>query len=60
MAVAKGDAEARAIERAITASNPPPRIEVTPIARVLPVLRRILGDRGFGMFLRAQVKPPGA
>jgi NAD(P)-dependent dehydrogenase (short-subunit alcohol dehydrogenase family) len=72
-AVAKGDAEtddsflagkpehvAKAIERAVTATNPPPRIKVTPIARVLPALRGALGDRGFDIFLRAQIKPPGA
>lgn len=71
-AVAKGDAEAdesrlagtpeqvaRAIERAITSAHPRPRYRVTPIARVLPVLRRTLRDRGFDAFLRTQAPPPG-
>jgi NAD(P)-dependent dehydrogenase (short-subunit alcohol dehydrogenase family) len=71
-AVAKADAEtdesfiagkpdqvARAIERAITTARPRPRYRVTPIARVLPALRGVLGDRGFDAFLRTQIKPPG-
>jgi NAD(P)-dependent dehydrogenase (short-subunit alcohol dehydrogenase family) len=71
-AVAKADAEtdesfiagkpdqvAQAIERAITAARPRSRYRVTPIARVLPVLRGVLGDRGFDRFLRTQIKPPG-
>jgi NADP-dependent 3-hydroxy acid dehydrogenase YdfG len=70
-AVAKGDAEtdesfiagkpdqvARAIQRALTASRPKTRYRVTPIARVLPVLRGTLGDRAFDAFLRTQIKPP--
>jgi NAD(P)-dependent dehydrogenase (short-subunit alcohol dehydrogenase family) len=70
-AVAKGDAEtdesfmagkpehvAAAIERALTASRPKARYRVTPIARVLPVIRGALGDRAFDAFLRTQVKPP--
>jgi NADP-dependent 3-hydroxy acid dehydrogenase YdfG len=72
-AVAKGDAEtdesfiagkpehvAAAIERALTAARPKSRYRVTPIARVLPALRKTLGDRGFDAFLRTQVKPPSA
>jgi len=72
-AVAKADAEtdesflagkpeqvAKTIERAITASRPKPRYRVTPIARVLPVVRGTLGGRGFDAFLRTQIKPPGA
>ncbi len=72
-AVAKADAEtdesflagqpeqvAKTIERAITASRPRPRYRVTPIARVLPVLRGTLGGRGFDAFLRTQIKPPGS
>jgi short-subunit dehydrogenase len=71
-AVAKADAEtdesflagkpeqvAKTIERAITASRPKPRYRVTPIARVLPVVRGTLGGRGFDAFLRTQIKPPG-
>lgn len=71
-AVAKADAEtdesfiagkpeqvATAIERAITAQRPRPRYRVTPISRVLPVLRGGLGDRAFDAFLRTQIKPPG-
>ncbi len=70
-AVAKGDAEtdesflagkpehvARAIERALTSSRPRPRYRVTPVARVLPKVRRLIGDRGFDAFLRTQIKPP--
>jgi NAD(P)-dependent dehydrogenase (short-subunit alcohol dehydrogenase family) len=70
-AVAEGDAEtdesflagkpehvAKAIERALSDARPRPRYKVTPIARVLPVLRGTLGDRGFDAFLRTQIKPP--
>jgi len=70
-AVAKADAEtdesflaggagqvARAIERAITAQRPRSRYRVTPISRVLPMLRGVLGDRGFDAFLRTQIKAP--
>jgi NAD(P)-dependent dehydrogenase (short-subunit alcohol dehydrogenase family) len=72
-AVAKADAEtdesflagkpehvAKTIERAITAGRPKPRYRVTPIARVLPVVRGTLGDRVFDAFLRTQIKPPGS
>jgi NAD(P)-dependent dehydrogenase (short-subunit alcohol dehydrogenase family) len=71
--VAKSDAEtdesflagtpeqvAKTIERAITADRPKPRYRVTPIARVLPVVRGTLGGRAFDAFLRTQIKPPGA
>ena len=70
-AVAKADAEtdesfiagtpeqvAAVVERALTASRPRPRYRVTPIARVLPLVRAALGDRGFDAFLRTQIKPP--
>jgi NAD(P)-dependent dehydrogenase (short-subunit alcohol dehydrogenase family) len=50
---------AKAIERALDARRPRPRYKVTPIARVLPVLRGTLGDRGFDAFLRTQIKAPG-
>jgi NAD(P)-dependent dehydrogenase (short-subunit alcohol dehydrogenase family) len=72
-AVAKGDAEtdesflagnpeqvAKTIERAITADRPRARYRVTPVARVLPVIRGTLGGRGFDAFLRTQIKPPGS
>ncbi len=72
-AVAKADAEtdesfiagkpehvARTIDRAVTADRPKPRYRVTPIARVLPVVRGTLGGRGFDAFLRTQIKPPDA
>jgi short-subunit dehydrogenase len=71
-AVAKADAEtdnsfiagkpeqvARVIERALTAGRPRARYPVTPVARVLPKLRGVLGDRGFDAFLRTQIKAPG-
>jgi NAD(P)-dependent dehydrogenase (short-subunit alcohol dehydrogenase family) len=70
-AVAKADAEtdesflagtptqvARAIERALRSPRPRPRYRVTPVARLLPMLRGALGTRGFDAFLRTQVKPP--
>jgi NAD(P)-dependent dehydrogenase (short-subunit alcohol dehydrogenase family) len=70
-AVAKADAEtdesfiagkpehvARSIERALTARRPRPRYRVTPIARVLPKVRGLLGDRGFDALLRTQIKAP--
>jgi NAD(P)-dependent dehydrogenase (short-subunit alcohol dehydrogenase family) len=72
-AVAKADAEtdesfiagkpeqvARAIERALTARLPRPRYRVTPISRVLPKVRGLLGDRGFDALLRTQIKAPAA
>lgn len=71
-AVAKADAEtdesflagtpervARVIERALRSPRPRPRYKVMPVARLLPKLRRVLGDRGFDAFLRTQIKPPG-
>jgi NAD(P)-dependent dehydrogenase (short-subunit alcohol dehydrogenase family) len=70
-AVAKADAEtdesiiagkpehvARAIERALTARRPRPRYRVTPVSRVLPKVRGLLGDRGFDALLRTQIKAP--
>ncbi len=70
-AIAKADAEtdesflagkpehvARAIERAITTGRPRPRYRVTPISRVLPKLRGVLGDRAFDAFLRTQIRAP--
>jgi NAD(P)-dependent dehydrogenase (short-subunit alcohol dehydrogenase family) len=70
-AVAKADADtdesfiagrpeqvAAAIERALTASRPRPRYKVTPVARVLPLVRGTLGDRGFDWLLRTQIEPP--
>jgi NAD(P)-dependent dehydrogenase (short-subunit alcohol dehydrogenase family) len=70
-AVAKADAEAdesfiagkpehvaRTIERALDAGRPRPRYRVTPVARVLPKLRGVLGDRGFDALLRTQIKAP--
>jgi NAD(P)-dependent dehydrogenase (short-subunit alcohol dehydrogenase family) len=49
---------ARAIARALTASRPRTRYRVTPIARALPVVRGVLGDRGFDALMRTQIRPP--
>jgi NAD(P)-dependent dehydrogenase (short-subunit alcohol dehydrogenase family) len=70
-AVAKADADtdesfiagkpeqvARAIELAVTARRPRPRYRVTPISRVLPKVRGLLGDRAFDALLRTQIKAP--
>jgi short-subunit dehydrogenase len=51
-------AVAKAIEKAITATNPKTRYKVTLAARVLMGLRSILPDRAFDTFLRTQFPPP--
>lgn len=59
-AIAVGpDAVAKVIERAIHASRPKTRYLITAGAHVFVGLRRVLGDRGFDMFLRTQFPSPG-
>ncbi len=50
---------ARAIEKAITARRPKTRYKVTPSARISLATRRLLPDRGWDAFLRAQFPSPG-
>jgi len=54
------DDVARAIERAISARRPRPRYKVTASARLLMAQRRLLGDRGWDLFLRSSFPSPGA
>lgn len=54
------DSVARAIQRAIDARKAPIRVRVTPSARFLITQRRLLGDRGWDLFLGTQFTPPTA
>jgi short-subunit dehydrogenase len=59
-AIAAGpDKVAQVIERAITASRPKTRYLITAGAHLFVRLRRLLGDRGFDLFLRTQFPRPG-
>jgi short-subunit dehydrogenase len=50
---------AKVIATALTARRPKPRYRVSFVVRLLPGLRAALGGRGFDLFLRTQVPPPG-
>jgi NAD(P)-dependent dehydrogenase (short-subunit alcohol dehydrogenase family) len=50
---------ARAIEKAISSRRPKTRYKVTPSARMALATRRLLPDRGWDAFLRAQFPSPG-
>jgi NAD(P)-dependent dehydrogenase (short-subunit alcohol dehydrogenase family) len=50
---------ARAIEKAISRRRPKTRYKVTPSARIALATRRLLPDRGWDAFLRAQFPSPG-
>jgi NAD(P)-dependent dehydrogenase (short-subunit alcohol dehydrogenase family) len=52
------DRVAKAIERAISRRNPPARITITPSAKVVLALRRMLPDRTWEAAMRAQVAHP--
>ena len=54
------DDVARAIERALTARRPKPRIKVSSSARVLLAQRRWSSDRAWDWFLRRSFPSPGA
>ena len=54
------DDVARAIERALTARRPKPRIKVGSSARVLLAQRRWSSDRAWDWFLRRSFPSPGA
>ena len=49
---------ARAIERSISARRPKTRYKVTPSARIVLALRRLLTDRAWDAFLRTQFPSP--
>ena len=51
---------AAVILRAVTASRPKARYKVGPQARLAPVARRLLGDRGWDAFMRRMVPFPTA
>ena len=50
---------ARAIEKAISRRRPKTRYKVTASARIVLAIRRLLPDRGWDAFLRAQFPSPG-
>jgi NAD(P)-dependent dehydrogenase (short-subunit alcohol dehydrogenase family) len=52
------DAVAKAIERAIGARRPPPRITVTPSAKMMIGTRRLLSDRAWDAAMRRQFPQP--
>jgi NAD(P)-dependent dehydrogenase (short-subunit alcohol dehydrogenase family) len=54
------EAVARTIERAISSRRPRPRYKVTASARIVLGLRRVLPDRAWDTFLRAQFPQPGS
>jgi NAD(P)-dependent dehydrogenase (short-subunit alcohol dehydrogenase family) len=58
--VAGPDAVAKVIERAIASKHPRTRYIVTPGARAVLVLRRVLPDRAFDRFLATLFPPPRA
>ena len=53
------EAVARTIERVVDSDSPRARYLVTPSARVLLTVRRLLPDRGWDAFLRSQTPSPG-
>jgi NAD(P)-dependent dehydrogenase (short-subunit alcohol dehydrogenase family) len=53
------DRVAKVIERAITRRHPPARITITPSAKVMIGLRRVLGDRAWDGLMRRQFPEPG-
>jgi NAD(P)-dependent dehydrogenase (short-subunit alcohol dehydrogenase family) len=53
------DRVAKVIERAIGRSHPPARITITPSAKVMIGLRRLLGDRAWDAMMRRQFPEPG-
>ena len=56
--VLEPDDVARAIVMAVTARRPKTRYKVGPQARLAPLARRILGDRGWDAFMRRMVPFP--
>jgi len=50
---------AKAIERAISARRPKTRYKVTPSARIVLGLRKLLPDRAWDLFMRSQFPSPG-
>jgi NAD(P)-dependent dehydrogenase (short-subunit alcohol dehydrogenase family) len=52
------DRVAKAIERALRRSHPPARITVTPSAKIMLALRRVLPDRAWDAAMRAQFPQP--
>jgi NAD(P)-dependent dehydrogenase (short-subunit alcohol dehydrogenase family) len=52
------DRVARVIERAITRRRPPPRITITPSAKVTIAIRRLLSDRAWDAAMRRQFPQP--
>ncbi len=54
------DTVAKAVEKAITATRPKPRMRVTPSAPVLIRMNRLMSDRMWDRFLATQFPRPGA
>jgi NAD(P)-dependent dehydrogenase (short-subunit alcohol dehydrogenase family) len=53
------EAVAKVIEKAISSNRPKPRYKVTPSARIILGIRRILPDRGWDAFMGSQFPRPG-
>lgn len=53
------EAVADVVEKALTAKRPKPRYTVTPSAKASIAMRRVLGDRGWDVAMRAQFPRPG-
>jgi hypothetical protein len=56
--VLTADEVAKVILKAVTARRPKARYKVGPQARLAPVARRIMGDRGWDAFMRRMVPFP--
>jgi hypothetical protein len=52
------DRVAKTIERVLKRRNPPARITITPSAKVMIGLRRVLPDRAWEAMMRAQFPQP--
>ena len=53
------EAVAKKIETALTSANPRPRYTVTPSAKVVIGMRRLLSDRMWDRMMRTQFRRPG-
>ena len=54
------EAVAKVIAKALTVKNPKPRYTVTPSAPAAMITRRVLGDRGWDLAMKAQFPQPRA
>ncbi|HEY2571197.1 MAG TPA: short-chain dehydrogenase/reductase, partial [Solirubrobacteraceae bacterium] len=56
---ARPERVAKVIERAITRRRPPARITITPSAKMMIGMRRMLPDRAWDAAMRRQFPQPG-